>query len=91
MFRKAFPFIYFAILFQHQTIFCEYVQSGDYETFPLRQRTLTFKMIENEDITSSYINRVPKTPAPHLWPFGILIKSLTCIFQHTTVSRIWRP
>ena len=36
-------------------------------------------------------NRVPKTPAPHLWPFGILIKSLTCIFQHRTVSRIWRP
>ena len=29
---------YFAILFQHQTIFCEYVQSGDHETFPLRQR-----------------------------------------------------
>ena len=46
---------YFVILFQHQTIFCEYVQSGDQETFPLRQRTLTFAMMENEDITSSYI------------------------------------
>ena len=79
---------YFVILFQHQTIFCEYVQSGDQETFPLRQRTLTFAMMENEDITSSYITTCVLNA--FLSYTAVMLNCLT-IYALTKLSSLPRP